>query len=411
MEKTFNGKIYPMFDVDFEGNVILKYCDKNMAVLGIRDLKGRLIPSSQFAYDSIDFLEEIDNSYKDKLPSLEELDQKLDKVSKTLGITKRDVLAMSQAQLDVAIDEKDISPSSSPEDKKNKKTITVKEDDKELQEDEQNREQNKDALENIQAKQEINPDRKIDDRYTLADVLGVPAGSKLLAVDTSRIENSKNTTRFSLVAEFPDGTIREIDSLSQVGGKDSDKNDYEANRDGSSVEKQNIKSSYAINSPIIQNGILTVRYGQMGNIEVGYGQMDKTSHRDIFTQRLETDELYPTTARVREEFSKDKWELNITEKIDEIKEHEEHGCDMTLDDADGNPYTGHDHSEEVVERIIKDDEVGEKINGAFTKNEIKERFEAIQKNYPNKTFDELVEITKEELGTDADHMHSIEHRQ
>ena len=47
--------------------------------------------------------------------------------------------------------------------------------------------------------------------------------------------------------------------------------------------------------------------------------MDKTSHQDTFTQRLETNELYPTTSRVREEFSKAKGEYNISEKIDEIK--------------------------------------------------------------------------------------------
>lgn len=356
MEKSFNGNVYPFLDLDFDDNLMIKYYDENGTFLAVRDSEGRLIPTSQYAYESLDFMEEIENSCKDFNPNLEEINRRLEKVSRKLGISKRDVIAMSQVDLDVAIKEKDVELGTKPEEKDSKK-VFLKKDEEERQEDQENREQNRDDLENLNAKQEINLDRRVDDRYTLADILDVPAGSKLLAIDTNRIENTENTTKFSLIAEYPDGTIREIDNLSQVGGKNSDKNDYEVNRDGSSVEKQNIKSSYAIKSPIVQNGVLIVRYGQFGNIEVGYGQTDKTSHRDTFTQRLETDEIYPTTARVREEFSKAKGERNISEKMDEIKKHEEHDCDMTLEDADGDPFTVHDHSDEAADRILKDEEV------------------------------------------------------
>lgn len=143
----------------------------------------------------------------------------------------------------------------------------------------------------------------------------------------------------------------------------------------------------------------------MGTIEVGYGQMDKTEHQYAFTQRLETREMYPVTSRVREEFSKDKGEYNIDEKIDEIKNHEEHGCDnMTLSEADGDPYTGHSHGDEAAEIILEDNEVGELIDDVYTKDEVKERFETLQKENPGKSFDELVEFTKEELADEALHM-------
>ena len=45
-------------------------------------------------------------------------------------------------------------------------SIEREKDEEERQEDAENRKQNKDALENIQSKQEINLDKKINDRYT-----------------------------------------------------------------------------------------------------------------------------------------------------------------------------------------------------------------------------------------------------
>ncbi|MDE5831180.1 MAG: hypothetical protein K2H53_06225, partial [Clostridia bacterium] len=345
---------------------------------------------------------------------LEELDQRLDKIAKKLGITKRDVLSVSQIDLDVAIKEKDISSDLTSEDSKEDKKdkITLGQDDKKQDQglEEERQEQNKHTLDNIKSKQEIDLNKKIDDRYTLADVLGTASNAKLIVVNSNNIVDNKNTTRFSFIIEEADGTLREADMLNQVGGKDSNKNVYETNRDGSKVQNQTVKSSFGIDSQLVKNGILTVRIGQMGVVEVGYGEMDKTSHKDAFTQRLETDELYPTTARVREEFSRNKGEYKITEKIDEIKEHEEHGCDMTIDDADGDPYTGHDHSENAVKLILEDKDVGKKINDVFTESEIKERFELMKEKHPDKDFDELVEITKMELETDADYMHSIERK-
>lgn len=331
MGKSFNGKIYPFLGLDFDDHPMIKYYDDTGTLLGVRDMQDNFYPGPKYAYEGMDILEEIENSAIDFKPNLEEIDRRLEEASRELGVSKREIINMSQIDLDVAIEEKDIKDTSKPEDKKEKKIVI---DEEEKQEDAQNREQNKDSLENIQSKQEINLDRRVDDRYTLADILDVPAGSKLIVVDSNMVQNGENTTRFSPLLELPDGTITRLDCLTQVGGKDSDKNNYEVNRDGSSVEKQNIKSSYAISSPIVQNGVLNIRYGQMGNVEVAYGQIDKTSHKDTFTQRLETDELYPTTARVREEFSKAKGEYNISENLDEIKKHEEHDCDMTLEDAD-----------------------------------------------------------------------------
>ena len=112
-------------------------------------------------------------------------------------------------------------------------------------------ERNKKALENITSRQEIDPDEKVDDRHTLAEILGIEAGCKLLAVDSDKIMDNKNTTRFSLIIQGSDGSLRPADMLEQVGGKDSDKTVYETNRDGSEVQKLSVKSSYKINSSLV----------------------------------------------------------------------------------------------------------------------------------------------------------------
>ena len=153
------------------------------------------------------------------------------------------------------------------------------------------------------------------------------------------------------------------------------------------------------------NEILTVNHGQMGTIEVGFGEMDRTSNQEALTQSLQARNMYPVTSRVREEFSQNKGINNIPKKMDEIKKHKDHGCDnLTLNEADGNPDTGHFHSDEVVEAILSDENVGKTIDDCFTENEITNRFEFIKEKNPSLDFDKLIEITKAELATDADFM-------
>ena len=216
--------------------------------------------------------------------------------------------------------------------------LDLSQDDQEKDElnQEEKDERNKKALENISSRQEINMDEKVDEKHTLAEILGVEAGCKLLAVDSDKIIDNQNTTRFSLIIQAPDGSLRPADMLEQVGGKDSDKTIYETNRDGSKVEKLSVKSSYKINSPLVKNGIITVRYGDMDRVKVGYGLTDPTSHRDAITQELRGREvLYRTSREVREEFGPYNGTRDVTEKIDEAEEHPENEYENNQVDLSG----------------------------------------------------------------------------
>lgn len=389
-----------MIDTAPNGDVLLKFYDENQSLIAARGADGEIYPSEAFINEDLSFLNEIDDFSIDESLSLEELDQELEEVARVLGVSKSDVLSMSQVELDAVIGEKDVDSLSLEDNKKLSK------------EEQSNRnDRNAEALQNMNTKQEINLDKKIDNKLTLAEVLGVPAGSVLCVVDTDKIQDSENTTRYSCVIKAPDGSIQMADMLKQVGGKNSSKDVYETNRDGSRVEKQVIQSSFEIDSPLVENGIINIRKGQMGVTEVSYGQMDRTSHNDVFAQKLETRETYPVTREVRNEFSGYKGIDNVSNKMDEIKEHENHGCkNMSLREADGNPDTGHIHglSENAAEIILADEHVGEKIDSIYTSNEVAERFERMCEKYPDKNFDEVIELTKSELSEEADHMHGME---
>ena len=326
--------VFVVIDSDPEtGDTVEKFYDENQELIAYRDKEGRLFPTEKYMNEDIGFLSEIDNLELEGGISLDELDQKLDEVAKALGISKSDVLSMTEVELDQIIEEKDGARLDLSQDGHEKAGIGQEERD----------ERNQNALENINSRQEINLDEKVDERHTLAEILGIEAGCKLLAVDSDKIIDNKNTTRFSLIIQGSDGSLRPADMLEQVGGKDSDKTIYETNRDGSEVEKLSVKSSYTIDSPLVKNGIITVRYGDMGRLKVSYGLTDPTSHRDAIAQELRGREImYRTERDVRKEFGPYKGNRDVTKKIDEAERHTEEEYEnkqVDLDDIDGDLST------------------------------------------------------------------------
>ena len=387
-----------MIDILPTGTIVKKYYDENQNFIAGRGADGELFAGKDYFKEDFGILSEIESLDEEQGISFTELDQMIDEVCAKLGISKSDILTLSTVELDTKINSK------------GSENLTLSQDENNNLNQDEISKQNENTLENINAKQEIDLNEKIDDKLTLGEILGVPNGSKLIAVDSNVIQDNENTTRFTCLIKTPNGELQNADMLNQIGGKDSDKNIYETNRDGSKVEEKQVQSSYAIDSPLIEHGILTIRIGQMGTLEIGYGQMDRTSHKDAFTQRLETREMYPVTSKVKNEFSQSKGTDNIPNKIDEIEKHKKHNCNnMTISETDGNPHTGHLHSEDVAEIILSDDKVGDKIGDVFTREEIGECFEQIREKNPNLSDNELIEITKDELSSETEHLPSQEH--
>lgn len=391
-ETSSTGKISTIHDVfvmnytDSNGNISEKYYNEDGICLAVRWLNGEILPTSDFEEQDLSFLAQLEMLSNNEQLSLNDLDRDIEKVAKELGISREDIKSMTTMDLEQKVGEKE----------KQDEKISLEKDDN--QSSVEKSEKNKDTLEKMNSKQEVDTDKLIDDRHSLADVLGLPSGCKLIAVYSDAIINNENTTRFSFVIQNPDGSLSPADILEQTGGKDSDKTIYETNRDGSDVSKVNVKSSFKIDSPIVRNGILNIRYGSMGYIEANYGEMDPTDHNYAFTQKLETDHDYYTTKEVRDEFSsREDGEHNIEENIDELKKHP---GKKTLEDGDGDFKTTHDHDEVLA--LIKSYDPN--IEVVFTDKEIDDRLEKMMLDYPDEKFGDAIYRTQRDLSEDASHM-------
>lgn len=395
-EETSTEKVPTVHDVfvmtfrDKNGNITETYFNENGKCLGGRGMDGKIYPSAEFAEADLSFLGQIKRLSNNPSISLEEYDKNMDKISKELGIKKEDIRSMSEIELDQKLEEKE----------ENEDKLSLDENKNESSQEQA--EQNEEILEKIDSKEEIDMDKLIDDRHSLADILGVQSGSKLIAVYSDKIANNTNSTRFSFIIQNPDGTLSPADMLEQTGGTNSDKTVYETNRDGSQVSKVNVKSSFKINSPLVKNGILNIRYSSMGYIEANYGEMDPTDHKYAFTQKLETDRDRYTTKEVRDEFSgREDGIHNIEEDLDEIKMHEQAGCDdLTLKEDDGDMKSGHFHDSAILE--IK--AYNPSIEEVFTDREIEERLHSMMDNHPEESFDKVLNDTARALSEDASHM-------
>ena len=402
-ESTPTGIVKTAHDVyvisfkDTDGNVTETYFNENGKCLAGRSKDGVLHPVSDFLeYDS-SFLKQLNTLGNNQGLTIEDYERNIDEISKKTNIPKEQIKSTSEIDLDQEVEN---------EEDENKITLNS---DENKEEDKEQIEENEKKLDKIDSKEEIDMDKLIDDRYSLADIMGAKPGSKLIAVFSDTIKDNNNSTKFSFIIQNPDGSLSPADMLEQTGGTHSDKTVYETNRDGSKVEEVDVTSSYKIDSPIRKNCILNVRYGSMGYIEANYGEIDPTNHKSAFTQKLETDRDYYTTKEVRDEFSnKRDGERNIKNDIEEIEMHKKADCDdLTLDEADGHLETGHVHNDAIMEIKAYDPN----IELVFTDNEIQERLNKMMDNNPEKSFEEVLENTACDLSEDAYHMRSREEHQ
>ena len=216
-EETPTGKVPTVHDIfvmtfrDKSGNITETFFSDTGKCLGGRGKDGKIYPSAEFAEADLSFLGQLERLSNNQGITFDELDKDLEKLAKELGISKYDIKDMPKIELDQKIGEMN------KEQEQEKDKISLQEEDK----------QNEDALEKIDSKEEIDMNKLIDDRHSLADVLDVQAGSKLIAVYSDKIVNNTNSTRFSFVIQKPDGTLSPADMLEQTGGTDSDKTVYD----------------------------------------------------------------------------------------------------------------------------------------------------------------------------------------
>jgi len=415
--ETINGISFPakkdIFIVAEEkfGITSYKFYDENEQLLAV-DLgngQGIMATGDFFKGRDLDFTKDILDDITNFSPkvSLNEINLQLEEYAKALGISKDKILSAVNIDLD---NELDMSPEI-----KNDRLESVTEKDKIKLDDKETdnntlKENNKTALEHISTKEEVDVDKTVTGKETLAKILKVPSGCKLVSVYSENVADNHNTAEFSFLIKYPDGTLKEAEMLKQVEGNLPDKEISSINRDGSEVTQKHVNSMFSIESTSDSQDMLTITRGSHGTLDLDYTIIDPTDNNRGLSIPLETDHIQPITSEVRNEMNYTKDDRNITDNLNEGKQAQEDcekaDCDqeLTLDDFDGDPDTGHHHIDEqdpqldiYVNKILENGIV----NDNYYYKEVKEAFIEATQKHPDWSLDKVKEWVEYDLEVSA----------
>lgn len=373
---------------DKDGNLIQieKYYNEDLEFLAgnnLTDGYGLMLDPKHM--DQRDLLEQLQNLDKEGLLDLNEMDQeRLEQIANVLGIEKDDikkVASMNKNQLEEA-----------EEQLENEENL----DSKKIDEGKERKEFSKNEIEKISTKNEIKINQKVTDKDTMASVLGVQdkGYQKIAIIYSDKLKGNSNTTRFSFVGIKEDGSAEKIESLEQGYGNTPSKTIYGLNRDGSQLEEQKASSIFKIKGK--KEVQLAVEIGAMGTIEPKFVRTPAQDNQKAISVPIETSQIKPTTREVRE-LMNERRNVRVSEEIEKIENHKEHGCDvenLKLQDYDDNLNNNtHTHLEdEELEKYANEALNDEDIENVFTKREVKEMIEKYLEN--GKQIDEAIDLIR-----------------
>lgn len=273
----------------------------------------------------------------------------------------------------------------------------------------------KKEIEKISTKSEIDTNRKVTDKETMASILNVQdKGYKKIAIIYSdKMQDNGNTTRFSFVGIKEDGTAEKIDTIEQAYGRNPSKEINSVNRDGSKVEQEQVNSIYRIKGK--KETQIAVDIGAMGTIEPSLVRTPAQDNEEAISIPIETHNVRPTTRETRELMNEQR-NPRVKEEIQRAKEHQELRCDdISLKDIDDNPNNNtHEHieiSEEYLDKcatkILENDEVSSIYNRNDVINRLKEN---IEKSREDIQTEELLEQVENQMEEEAKDEHQLPQR-
>lgn len=320
-----------------------------------------------------DMLEKLQSIDKDGILNLNKIEQeRMEEVAKELGITAKEIEKMSEID-------------------------------------------SKKEIEKISTKSEIDTNRKVTDKETMASILNVQdKGYKKIAIIYSdKMQDNGNTTRFSFVGIKEDGTAEKIDTIEQAYGRNPSKEINSVNRDGSKVEQEQVNSIYRIKGK--KETQIAVDIGAMGTIEPSLVRTPAQDNEEAISIPIETHNVRPTTRETRELMNEQR-NPRVKEEIQRAKEHQELRCDdISLKDIDDNPNNNtHEHieiSEEYLDKcatkILENDEVSSIYNRNDVINRLKEN---IEKSREDIQTEELLEQVENQMEEEAKDEHQLPQR-
>lgn len=421
--KTLVKNTYDVFISIEDGpqGPVFKFYNKELELMAINLNDGQgTLPTAKFA-DKLppEILKQFDEfSY---LPenSLNQINSDLEKISQVLGIPKKDIMAIADTSYS-----KEISDDKKNDDDK----IHLKDEDELKKEKNAKKRQSPKEEKKLEAleKQQTSLSQKVNDRYTLGEILGVPNDGTLVAVYSDSIENGKqqNHTKFSFLIKDKECNYKECPNIEQVGGITPDTQVAVSSSKGDEVETKQVNSLYRIKSSNNIEYMLTANIGSQGTIDLGIGQRDRTQGENssdlaTVTTPLKTTSTYYTTPETREAINgtKDGYK-QATRRVEEGQKHLDKDCDATKDEFDGDKDTGHSHNEEEFETssipqpTVKEfEEIAQKIldnnpeiDRVFTLNEVKKQLMQDYEKSSNKSISEIAENTETNMEQDASHI-------
>ena len=282
----------------------------------------------------------------------------------------------------------------------------------------------------VNIKQEIDLEERATDVQDMKRWLGsnIPSEFKKIGVietdEMSKMKDEngevidKSTTRYGLVLIGKDGQVeplkKYIPQLEQnhSSGNNPIEDEYQIDTDGT-IEKDAVLSEYRIGRKIIQ-----LDQDHLDDFEVNIGKYSPYDNDLVTTRMRDKNTQFATRTEVRKAAMGDRKGVYGSKKsYEEVEEVGGNPEDLTYEEIDGEPDTGHTHfSEEQFEKCVEELMDDGDINEVFTENEIRERLakNILGKNSENKNIEDIKkaevesiesikEQTRNELEEDASH--------
>lgn len=390
--------IYISVEKKSDGNIVTKYYDENLdepIAIDFHDSNGIVATKKSIAYSLMntgngnDFSSQFKDVQNREKLSLNDLEHNLDVLSKETKMSKNQIITIIKEKFKELDDISDVTHISKEEIKSISEINNIKKDkDDKIVLNEQNKsplnnnKSHKSEKDNPNIKQETDLTQKINNKFTLGDVLGVPEGGKLVVVYSSAVKDNTSTTRFTFLIKNKDGQFKPCKNLELVGGANPSNDVYVSNYDGSNVEKSYANSEYRVKSPHSNEGfVLTAKTGTYGTVDLGIGQAPRlqglnNSDTNLVTTPLKTTSTYNTKPETKETLlSYNAGRYAADERNKEAQTHEKDNCKLTQKNVDGKKDTGHQHYQDSIQAEEITNYIERKLQDLYTKKGYKEYYE------------------------------------
>ena len=387
LDVKYLGKID--FDEEIDGEKTKTQKDIYLVIEQMLDKEGNLVDIEKIYMEDGEFLggnnksdkynvimlSENYKGRKDLAESLQSLDtegildlnemehERLEEIAKELGISVEELDYLSEIDLEQIIEGREENDNieeleGKRESKEGKETLTKKQ------------------VEKISTKSEIKTQEKVNDRETMAQLLGVQdkGYKKIAIVYSDKLQKNGSNTRFSVVGVKEDGSAEKIDTLESRYGTNPTKKIDSLNRDGSEIKEQQSQTMLQIKGRKEEQ--VAVRIGTMGTIEASLVRTPRQDNTKGISIPIATQNVRTTTRETRELMNTHK-NISVKEETERIDSHRQMGDkdeDITLRDINDNPYDDtHQHMQtkdkeregvldKVAKEVLKNDTIAETFN-------------------------------------------------